>query len=85
MAGKAAGSFLGNKKKKGILLYSTKKGEGAVPLAERQPKLLEFLIITDGGKKASQGEVGTENSAVCDRKTAWFVGNLVFGERLAVA
>ena len=41
-----------NKKKNGFLLCSTKKkkGEGAVPLAAKQVKLLVFLIIADGGR-----------------------------------
>lgn len=58
---KAAGSFLG---KKGFCF----KGGGAVPLAEKQLKLLKFLIIADGRRNASQGKVGEENSPVCDRK-----------------
>lgn len=62
---KAAGSFLGTK---GFLLYSIKKGEGAVPLAAKQLKLLEFLIIADGRRNVSQGRVGKEKSPVCDRK-----------------
>lgn len=36
----------------GVLLYGTKKKkrEGAVPLAVKPPKLLEFLITADGGR-----------------------------------
>ncbi len=72
-------------RQKGVLLYSTKKGEGAVPLAEKQLKLSEFLIIADGRRNVSQGRVDEENSPVCDRKQHGFLGNSMFGERLSAA
>lgn len=65
LARKLPDGFIG---KMGVLLRSTEKGEGAVPLAVRQLKLLEFLMIADGGRNVSRGRASKEESPAYDRK-----------------